>query len=127
EGVFHDLQTNTATTARVRRSIRNKYGRCYSEDMIIVTGNAACAIAKRNAVLGGVPKAAWRAAYTAVEKVIAGDIKTLAERRTKAVAAFATFGVKPEQICAALQIKSVDEITLDHIPTLIGMHSALKN
>jgi hypothetical protein len=30
--------------------------------MIIVTGNAASAIAKRNAILAGVPNAVWRRA-----------------------------------------------------------------
>lgn len=127
EGVFHDLETNTATTARVRRRISDKNGRLLNDDMIVVTGNAACSIAKRNAILGAVPKAVWRKAYTAVERVIAGDIKTLAERRTTAMKAFAAFGVKPEQVFAALDVAGMDDITLDHITTLIGMHSALKS
>ncbi len=127
EGVFHDLETNTATTARVRRRISDKNGRLLNDDMIVVTGNAACSIAKRNAILGAVPKAVWRKAYTAVERVIAGDIKTLAERRTTAMKAFAAFGVKPEQVFAALDVAGMDDISLDHITTLIGMHSALKS
>lgn len=127
EGVFHDLESNTATTARVRRRISDKNGRLLNEDMIVVTGNAACAIAKRNAILGAVPKAVWRKAYDAVEKVIAGDVKTLAERRTTAMKAFAAFGVKPEQIFAQLGVAGIDDITLEHMTTLIGMHSALKS
>ena len=95
--------------------------------MIVVTGNAACSIARRNAVLAGVPKAVWRRAYEASEQVVAGDIKTLATRREGAIKAFATYGVKPEQVFAALDVKGVDEITLEHIPTLLGMFSALKN
>ena len=95
--------------------------------MIVVTGNAACAIAKRNAILGAVPKGVWRRAYTAVESVIAGDVKTLAERREKAMKAFAAFGVKPEQIFAALDIAGIEEIGIDHIGTLTGMHSALRS
>jgi hypothetical protein len=81
EGVFHDLETNTATRAEVRRRICDKYGKLYKDDMIIVTGNAACSIALRNAILGGVPKALWRKAYDAVQHTIAGDVKTLAETR----------------------------------------------
>jgi hypothetical protein len=127
EGVFHDLETNTATTSRVRRRISNKRGDLLQEDMIIVTGNAACAIAKRNAILGGVPKAVWRKAYDAVESVIAGDIKTLAERRPMALKAFAAFGVKPEQIFEALGVAGLDDITLDHMGTLTGMRSSLKS
>lgn len=127
EGVFHDLETNTATTSRVRRRISNKRGDLLQEDMIIVTGNAACAIAKRNAILGGVPKAVWRKAYDAVESVIAGDVKTLAERRPMALKAFAAFGVKPEQIFEALGVAGLDDITLDHMATLTGMRSSLKS
>jgi hypothetical protein len=127
EGVFHDLETNVASTARVRRRIVDSKGRLYNDDMIIVTGNAACAIAKRNAILAGVPKAVWRAAYNAVEGVIAGDVKTLAERRPVVLKAFAAFGVKPEQICAALEIGGIDDITIEHLVTLTGMHSSLKS
>jgi hypothetical protein len=127
EGVFHDLETNAAITSRVRRRISDKGGRLLTEDMIIVTGNAASSIAKRNAILGGVPKAVWRKAYTAVERVIAGDIKTLVERRAEAMKAFAAFGVTPERVFAVLEINGLDDITLEHMSTLIGMHSALKS
>lgn len=127
EGVFHDLETNTATTARVRRRISGKDGRVFNDDMIVVTGNAACAIAKRNAILGAVPKAVWRKAYDAVEAVIAGNVKTLSERREKAMKAFAAFGVTPDQVFAALGVEDIEGITIDHITTLTGMHAALKS
>ncbi|MCV0395428.1 MAG: hypothetical protein K5872_22030 [Rhizobiaceae bacterium] len=127
EGVFHDLETNTATTARVRRRIVDSKGRLFNDDMIVVTGNAAASIAKRNAILGGVPKAVWRKAYDAVEAVVAGDAKTLVERREKAMKAFAAFGVTPERVCESLGVGDVDEITLEHMPTLMGAHAALKN
>ncbi|TIP13184.1 hypothetical protein [Mesorhizobium sp.] len=127
EGVFHDLETNAATTSRVRRRISDRQGRVLTDDMIIVTGNAASAIAKRNAILAGVPKAVWRKAYAQVEKVIAGDIKTLVERRAEAMKAFAAFGVTPERVFAVLEINGLDDISLEHMATLIGMHSALKS
>lgn len=127
EGVFHDLETNAATTARVRRRISDKRGHLLNDDMIVVTGNAACAIAKRNAILGAVPKAVWRKAYSAVEQVIAGDVKTLAERRDRVLKAFAAFGATPEQIFVALGIGGLDDLTLEHMSTLTGMHSALKS
>lgn len=127
EGIFHDLETNSATTARVRRRISDSKGRLFNDDMIIVTGNAAASIAKRNAILAGVPKAVWRKAYAAVEQVLVGDIKTLADRRAEALKAFAGFGVKPEQLFTALDVEGLDDIGLDHMTTLIGMHSALKS
>ncbi len=127
EGIFHDLETNAATTARVRRRIVDRNGRLYNDDMIIVTGNAACSIAKRNAILAAVPKAVWRQAYDAALATIKGDVKTLTERRDKALKAFAAFGVKPEQLFASMEIGGLDDITLDHIALMTGMHAALKS
>lgn len=127
EGVFHDLETNTATRAEVRRRICDKYGKLYKDDMIIVTGNAACSIALRNAILGGVPKALWRKAYDAVQHTIAGDVKTLAETRDRAIKALANFGVTPEQVFTALGVAGIEDITIQHVPTLRGMFATLKN
>lgn len=127
EGVFHDLQKNTATTARVRRRIVDSKGRLYNDDMIIVTGNAACSIAKRNAILAGVPKALWMPAYEAALQVIKGDAKTLSERRDGALRALGAFGVTPDMICGALDINGPLEITIDHMPTMVGWHNALRD
>ncbi|MFO1150967.1 MAG: hypothetical protein U1E62_21540 [Alsobacter sp.] len=127
EGIFHDLESNAVTTSRVRRRISDKRGRLLSDDMIIVTGNAACSIAKRNAIITGVPKAVWRQGYGTAIQVIKGDIKTLAERRARAIAAFGAFGVTAEQIFLALAVQGIEDITLDHMPTLLGMHAAIKS
>lgn len=127
EGVFHDLETNSSTTARVRRRISDRRGKVFNDDMIIVTGNAACSIAMRNAILAGVPKPLWRRAYETVQATITGDVTTLSENREKALKALAAFGVKPEQIFGALGREGVDDITVDDIGTLRGMYSALKN
>lgn len=127
EGIFHDLETNTAWSAKVRRRISDKSGRLLSEDMIVVTGNAACSIAKRNAVLTGVPKGVWRRAYERAEKVIAGTVETLALTKDKTMKAFAAFGVTPERVCAAIGVGGINDINLEHIPTLRGMYAALKN
>jgi hypothetical protein len=127
EGVYHDLETNSATMARVRRRIVDAKGKLYSDDMIIVTGNAACSIAKRNAILSGVPKPVWRQAEDAVRKVVAGTIETLTVTRERSMSAFSRFGVKPEQVYAALGVQGLDDIGLELIPVLRGMFAALKN
>ena len=127
EGIYHDLETNSAGRATVRRSIADRSGRIFKDDMIAVTGNAACSIAKRNAILAGVPKSVWNRAYVAAREVVAGTVKTLAVSRDQALAAFANFGVKPEQIFPAIGVAGPEEITLDHIPVLRGMFSAIKN
>lgn len=127
EGLFHDLQTNMARRATVRRRITDKRGNLYNDDMITMTGNAACSIALRNAILAGVPRAIWRKAYEAAEAAIRGDIKTLAERRDQMFKTFAAYGVKPDQIFALLEIKGQDDLTLDHLPVLVGIYQAIKS
>ncbi|RAH97844.1 hypothetical protein DLJ53_28855 [Acuticoccus sediminis] len=127
EGIFHDLETNAATSARVRRRISDKRGRLFNDDMIIMTGNAACAIAKRNAILGGVPKPLWRKAYDAVQSTIAGDITTLSEARRLVISKFAIYGKSGEDVIAAMGVSGEEDLTVDHVTILRGMLSTLKN
>lgn len=127
EGICHDLETNQAQKATVLRRITDKQGRLLRDDMILVTCNAACAIAKRNAILAVVPKPVWRRAYMAVEGISKGDVTTMKERWTQATKAFASYGVKPEQLYAVLGIAGEEELTVDHFPALTGMRAAIKN
>lgn len=127
QGVFHDLQRNVAITYEVQRRITNKQGRRFSADMIAVTANAACSIALRNAILKGVPKAFWSDMYEAARQTVMGDIKTLANRRADALAAFQRYGVKPEQVFAKLGVAGAEDITLEHLLLLRGMLTAIKD
>lgn len=127
EGLYHDLETNAARRAVVRRSIRDKQGRVFSDDMITVTGNAAASIASRNAILAGVPRAVWGQAFERCQHVLKGDVKTLTETIVDTMKAFAAFGVTPEQVCAAIALEGTADIKLDHIPLLRGMYGTLKN
>jgi hypothetical protein len=126
EGIFHDLETNSATTKRVRRRIFDKNGRCFNDDMILVTGNAACSIAFRNAVIGGVPKAIWDEAYQAALATMKGDIKTLPERREQALKAMAAFGMTADQVWKVLGIHGERECGLEQLVILGGMHNSLR-
>ncbi len=128
EGVFHDLETNMATTSRIRRSISTKKGGVFREDMIVMAGNAACAIAKRNAIFAGVPRGVWGRAYDAVEHVIAGDVKTLVARRRGAISTMASeYGITADRIFTALGIVGEDDIDLEALSTLTAMRASLKN
>lgn len=127
ESIFHDLETNVATRFTHRRRISGRNGKVFSDDMIMVTGNAACSVAMREAILKSIPKPVWRRAYESVLKTVAGDHTTLAVNRDKAITAFAVFGVTPEQIFAALNVAGKEDIGIDHIPALRGMFAAIKN
>lgn len=128
EGIFHDLETNRITTKRRRRRISDKHGRLYTEDMIVVTGNAACSIALREAILGGVPRGVWSKAYEAAEAIATGDIKTLVSRRRSAIATMAgEYGITADQIFAALEIGGEEDMDLEQLSILTAMRSSLKN
>lgn len=125
-GVCWDLESNTAISVDVQRRITGKNGRRFSDDMIGVTSNAACSIALRNAVFKVVPMAIAKGVYEAARKVAIGDATTLVKRRTDMVAYFGKMGVRPEQVCAAVEKAGVDDITLDDLATLKGLATAIK-
>jgi hypothetical protein len=126
EGVYHDLETNAATMARVRRRISGKDGKVFNDDMILMTGNAACSIARRNAILAGVPKPIWSAGYDEARKVVMGDIKTLSNRRAEALKYFQKFGVSAEHVFKLLEVRGEQDIDLEKMVTLKGMANALR-
>jgi hypothetical protein len=127
QGVFHDLERNVAITYEVQRRITDKNGRRFSDDMIVVTANAACSVALRNAILKGVPKALWSDMYDAARRTVMGDFKTLANRRADALTTFVKYGVTEQQVFDVLNVAGVEDITLEHLVTLRGMLTSIKD
>lgn len=127
QGVFHDLEKNVAITYEVKRRIVDKHGRRFKPDMIGVTSNAACSIALRNAVLKGVPKAFWSPLYEDARKVVMGDAKTLVNRRADALAFLQKFGATEAMVLLLLGVPGVEDITLEHLVTLRGVATAIKD
>lgn len=126
QGVFHDLERNVSITMEVRRRITGKNGRRYSADMIGVTGNAACAIALRNAVFRGVPKALWSQIYEAARKAAVGGVQTLANKRAAMFTHFLKLGATREAVLAAVGVAGEEDIDLDKLATLKGIATAIK-
>ncbi len=126
QGSFFDMEQNVHIGYEVRRRITNRAGKRFNADMISTTANAACSIALRNAVLKGVPKAAWRTVYNRARQTIAGDFKTLIARRAEAMKQCQLLGAQPEQIFALLDVKGVDDMTLDHLVALKGVLNAIR-
>lgn len=127
QGVFHDLERNVAITYEVQRRIVDKNGRKFKPDMIGVTANAACSIALRNSILKGVPKAFWEPMYQKARAVVAGDIKTLANKRAEAIKQFTIFGVTEPMILEKLGRPGVADITPDDLVTLFGLLTAIRD
>ncbi len=127
QGVFHDLERNVAITYEVQRRITGANGARYNPDMIGVTANAACSIALRNAILKGIPKAFWDSLYQKARAVVAGDIKTLANKRADAVKQFQIYGVSEAQILSKLGRDGMQDVTVDDLVVLFGMMTAIRD
>lgn len=126
EAVVWDLEKNTAVRVAVKRRITDKYGKRYNDDMVTVTGNAACAIAFRNAVFKVIPKVYTDNIYRAARQTAIGDIKTLAAKRAEMVEYFGKMGITPDRVFATVEKKHLEEIGLDELATLKGMATAIK-
>lgn len=127
EGVCWDLERNVALRVQTKRRITDRKGNRYNDDMIVVTGNAACAIALRNVVFKVIPMAFTRPIYHAAREVAIGNAQTLASKRITMVEYFGKMGVRPEQVLAAIERPSVEDITLDDLIKLKGLATAIKD
>jgi hypothetical protein len=123
----HDLENNVAIGIENKRRITDKHGKTFTDDMQVVTGNAACKIALRNAVFSVIPMAYTKDIYLQVKKVAAGDINTLSERRSNALKHFKDLGVGYDRIYAVLGVKSDEDIDQEKLLILIGVANAVKD
>lgn len=127
QGIFLDLQNNTAISFEVRRKITDRHGDKYNDDMIAVTANAACSIALRNAVFKGIPKALWEPVYKAARQTAIGDAQSLSARRLRLIEYFGKMGVTPDRICSAINKAGIEDIGADEILILKGVATAIKD
>jgi hypothetical protein len=130
EAVCFDLETNYACKVEVRRSIVGNNGR-YNDDMIAVTGNAANAIAFRNAVLNVIPKGISESVYNAAMKTVSGDLsdnqKILAARKKWLNYFKKEYNVSEEQVLKTMGLRSVNQIKQEQIVDLNAMNQAIKD
>lgn len=130
-GTAWDLQNNVASAFEVRRSICGKDGKRFSDDMITVTGNAANAIAYRNAVFAVIPKAITDRVYKAAQQYITGDLSSedkLLQRRDKALKFFAEeYGIKEDEVIKLCGKQTIKQIREEEIAILIGIQQSLKD
>ena len=123
-GLFHDLESNMATSVEVQRRIVDSKGRRFNADMIVTTGNAAVSIAIRNATLRGIPRALWKSLYDKACEIISGgghDAATI----EKALAYCEKRGIARERVLKFLEVEDVSEIMPEHIVKLRGAWQAV--
>ena len=129
-GMAWDLESNNAYAVEVRRSIIGKNGR-FSDDMITVTGNAANAIALRNAVFAVIPGAIVDKVYRAAQQTITGDLSDenkLIQSREKAIKYFnEQYGITEEEVIKLCGKYTKAQICASEIALLRGMMQALRD
>lgn len=126
QAICHDLETNFAVSKEVKRSIMTKKGYTYSQDMQVVTGNAASSIAFRNAVLTVIPKAVTKRIINDVKKVALGQDIDLEKRRKAIIEYFGNLGVTEQQLFNYLGISKIEEIDKEKVFELRATANAIK-
>lgn len=126
-----DLENNVGIRVEVKRKITGSNGQRYNEDMITMTGNAASAIALRNAVFAVVPKPLIDAGYRASQDRILGDVSTeaalLIKRKEWLDFFMKTYGVDEKTVLKAMGLRESTQIKADQLRNLIGLHQAIKD
>lgn len=126
-----DLETNYAVRQEVIRKITGKSGRRFSEDMIILTANAGCSIARRNSIFAVVPKPLWQGGYEAAQQLIVGDIsdenKLIKKRKQVVDAIVDAYGITEADILKALGLRQITQIKGEEIKILIGYGQSIKD
>ena len=126
QGVCHDLETNFAVSKEVKRKITDKKGRTFSEDMQVVTGNAASSVAFRNAVMAVVPSALIKKVLAKAKEVSLGKGMTMEQRRQNLIAAYQKIGVEQKTLLDYLSIDKAEELDTDMLIDLRGTLNAIK-
>jgi hypothetical protein len=127
EAIVWDLENNFAIKCTVKRSIMTKNGRM-NADMITVTGNAANAIALRNAAFNVIPRAITDKVYKAVQDKIIGDEEKFDKRLKDVLAGFKKVYDKDEkEVIALVGKKELDQITKGDLVVLVGVARTLKD
>lgn len=125
QGVAQNLENMNFRTSEVARSIVSAEGVRFSENLIMVTGNAACSIAARNALFQIIPRAKFKQVYEAIKKKSIDSPLSLEEQIANAFKAFNDLGATDEQILEALGKPDVSELVADDVIDMRGMFTAI--
>ncbi len=131
QSVSMDLEKNYAVRTEVKRRIVDRNGKRFSEDMIVVTANAALSIASRNAILQVIPRSITDEIYSAVQKTLLGNLtdeQKLIKKRQDVLNGYKkTYAVEESDILELLQIETINQIKEPQLLELIGLAQALKD
>lgn len=137
EAIIYDLQSNKQFNVREEKSIwSTKDNKRYSQDMIVVTGKAAIAVAKRNCIFASVPFVEFESVLKKVKLISTGasnpkseegkPIKPLEERRTDALVYFKKLGVGEDRVLWTLKLTVKEDIGEEALIELSGIKTSIK-
>jgi hypothetical protein len=127
QGACFDLEKNIAITMEVRRRITDRTGARYNDDMITMTGNAACSIALRNAIFKVVPFALVKPIYEKARAVSIGQALSIEQRRQRAIDWFGKLGVKADQVLKIVGRVGWEDVGDEDLITLRGVVTAIQD
>lgn len=128
QAVAMDLEKNISISIEKRRRItKKKFKDAIDEDDINLAANACSAICFRDAVFKVIPLALIKPIFEAAKKVAVGDAKTLSDRRIRCMETFAKMGLKQDRVLAKVDCRSIEQVTLEHLETLMGLYNAVKD
>lgn len=126
EAICIDTEKNISNTCQVQRRITTKEGKTFSEDMQVVTANAAAAIAYRNAVLTVIPLALTEDIGEAAKQMALGKAADLPTNRAKYLQYLQeNFKVTVDEILKAINRPSIEMITLEDLRLIKGFITAI--
>lgn len=126
QGMAWDLETNSAVSVEVKRRITDKHGQRFSDDMIQVTGNAACSIALRNAIFKVIPFSYVKKIYETAKTVSLGKNEPMEKKRQRFIDKLGEYKLSEADILKIMNREKVDELTPMDLINLKGIYTALK-
>jgi len=126
QGFAWDLERNNRRVFEVTRRITTAEGRRYSDDMILVTQQAASQIAARNAAFGVIPRVYVDNLVKKCKAVFIGDVKSISDKRKSAFEEYAKIGAKKADVLALAGKDGIDDLTIDDLIDLKGLLTAIE-
>lgn len=122
-----DMQRNVLIRCETSRRITSRDGKRYNDDMIIMTGNAAAAIALRNAIFKVVPMAYVKEIYGQCKRIAISEDGGVDAARKRCVTRLVQMGAREKQIFELIGVEGLPDIGLDDITAMQGLITALED
>jgi len=127
-GTFIDLENNYAVGVDVFRRITKSDGTRYNDDMIMTNAMAAVSIARRNAIIAGVPRAYIDEMSEEIKKFTEDTQElSLEEERKLAFDYITKNGIPEQRILDLLGKASVEDVTFAETEELRALCNAVKD